>query len=284
MNGIFGRTFSKIGALPLQDFRREKLDASPLYVLAGFDDPAAELKVSVFAPGTAPNWMDAHQPTALTGVRELYAPLSKGPRLLSFQVSGQEACTVASIASPNRATLITVTLDEYGAPVLAQYLLPLGELADQLHPFVVERLRERKPLADVKTLAQMMRAFRSRRDLRKSLSDQALDDALYMKWVDPIATAMSAYELIRRGEREALPEVVHNLMTYFPDFPDGAALARLAGVAKPEFKSLPLFLDGLRAFADLEDKLPIAAARLDYSNPWTAWRGLPAAQAGKKAA
>ncbi|SFI60885.1 caspase family protein [Bradyrhizobium sp. Gha] len=278
MNGIFGRYYSKIGALPLHDFRQEMPGASPLYVLAGFDDAGLELKVSVWKPGAVPSWLPAHQPAGLDGVRELYVPISTGPQLVSFEVSGQAAYTVASLSSPNRATLFTLTLDEIGTPVLAQYLLPLGEQVGQLHPFVAERLRFRNPLADVKSLAQAMRAFRNRRDIRETMTSQLLDEILYMKWVDPIATALSAYELIRRGERGSLAEVANNLTTYFPDFPDGAALARLAGISKPDFEAIPLFLDGLRAYDDLESRLPIPAARLDYSSPWTAWRGVPAAR------
>lgn len=284
MNGIFGRIYSKIGSLPLQDFRQEKQGASPLYVLAGFEDPKTDLKVSVQMPGAAPSWIDAREPKTLEGVREIYLPIPKGPQLVSFQIDGQEPYTVASLTSPNRATLITLTLDEAGAPLLAQYLLPLGTHADRLDPFVVARLQSRNQLADVKSLAQMMRAFRNRRDVRKTMSSRILDEALYMKWVDPIATALSAYELIRRGETASLAEVAHNLTTYFPDFPDGAALARLAGISKPDLKSPPLFLDGLRAYDELENNLPIPSVRLDYANPWTAWRGMPLGKAGKKAA
>jgi len=96
MNGIFGRIYSKIGALPLRNFREEKPGASPLYVLAGFDDPAVDLKVSVWSPGAAPSWIDANQPETLNGVRELYVPISKGPQLVSFQADKKRTRWVLS--------------------------------------------------------------------------------------------------------------------------------------------------------------------------------------------
>ena len=180
--------------------------------------------------------------------------------------------TVASLASQNRATLMTLTLDEDAAPLVSQYLLPLGRLVANLDPFVVSRLAGRNHLSDVKMLAQSVRAFRNRRDVAKSLPVPALEDILQAKWVDPIASALAAYELIRRGRTQWLAEVVHNLTTYFPELPDDAALARLAGLGDAPYRPTPLFLDGLRAFTQIEQKLPLPAANLDYTSPWTAWR------------
>lgn len=284
LNGISGRYFSKIGRLALHDFRQEPSGASPLYVLAGFDDPNVDVQVAVSDPNDGATfheplvagWQFAQQPLSLAGVRELYVARPVGPQLVSFRVSGQSPYTIASLASANRATLITLTLGSDGELVVAQYLLPLGERLHELHPFVQGRLQGRNALADVKTLAQAVRAFRSRRDVQRELPDLALDGMLYMKWVDPIATALSAYELVRRGKLKTLPEVVRNLQTYFPDLPDGAALARLAGISRPPFTATPLFLDGLRAFDAPEMMLPLEPSRLDYTNPWTAWRAGPA--------
>ena len=93
------------------------------------------------------------------------------------------------------------------------------------------------------------------------------------EWLDPIAASLAAYELRRRGKPEHLLKLVANLTEFFHDFPDTAALARLGGqdVARPP--GPPLFLDGLRAIPNYAEWLPLPAGYLDFSSPWTAWRG-----------
>lgn len=270
---VGGADFSKIAPFPLHDFSGEVVGSSPLYVLAGFDDPTVALQIGVSGLAGPTTWHPAMQPGDLAGVREFYLRRHAGPQLVSFRIDSSQAYTIASLASPNRATLIILTLDEDGAPLVSQYLLPLGTLVGNLHPLVSSRIAGRNQLSDVKMLAETIRAFRSRRDVWKALPDHTLDEVLYMKWVDPIVSALAAYELLRRGRTEALPEVVRNLTTYFPDLPDGAALARLAKLRDDPYRPIPLFLDGLRAFADIEQELPLPAANLDYTSPWTAWRG-----------
>src|SRR4029077_12750278 len=61
LDGIDQRTYSKIAALPLHDFAAEVPGSSPLYLLAGFDDPATRLMVGVSAPGEGTIWKDAAQ-------------------------------------------------------------------------------------------------------------------------------------------------------------------------------------------------------------------------------
>jgi hypothetical protein len=272
LDGIDQRTYSKIAALPLHDFAAEVPGSSPLYLLAGFDDPATRLMVGVSAPGEGTIWKDAAQPGDLAGIRECYLPRQAGSQLVSLRIGDAPVYTVGSLASQNRATLMTLTLDEDEAPLVSQYLLPLGRLVGHLHPFIVSRLAGRNHLSDVKMLAQSVRAFRNRRDVSRSLPEFALESILNANWVDPVASALAAYELIRRGRTQRLAEVVHNLTTYFPELPDGAALTRRAGLGDVPYRPTPLFLDGLRAFEHIEQKLPLPAANLDYTSPWTAWR------------
>ena len=55
------------------------------------------------------------------------------------------------------------------------------------------------------------------------------------------------------------------MMNYFPDLPDTTALAKLSGRAAHIPKGVPLFFDGVRAFADspdFEQWLPLPATRL----------------------
>ena len=73
-------------------------------------------------------WGDAIEPPGMSGIREAYVAAQPGWLLVSFGIEGQAPYTLASLASPNRAMLITLTLDDDGSPRLSQYLLPLGGL------------------------------------------------------------------------------------------------------------------------------------------------------------
>jgi hypothetical protein len=66
--------------------------------------------------------------------------------------------------------------------------------------------------------------------------------------------------------------VTSNMMQYFSDLPDSAAIGRLAGIAT-EPRGVPLFIDGLRAFEPGRMALPFPAGLLDFRSPWTSWRG-----------
>jgi hypothetical protein len=268
--GPFG-DYSKLAAFPLHDFSNEKSGAAPIYVLAGLENPAAVLEVGVSRTADV-TWMRATQPDAMPGIRDAYFPRQAGWRLVSFRIDGGAPYTVASLASPNRAMLITLTLDSEDNIRLSQYLLPLGHLVHNLPPVVEQMLSQRNHLRDVKFLAQASRAFRKRRDLSKELPMEQLRDLLYAKWLDPIASSLAAYEFIRRNRKDEMHGVIENMTAYFKDLPDTAALAKLMGreIARP--KGPPLFVDGLRAFPRERTWLPLPAGHLDYASPWTAWR------------
>lgn len=268
--GPFG-DYSKLATFPLHDFSNETSGAAPIYVLAGLENTAAVLEVGVSRDADVP-WTRATLPDAMPGIREAYFPGLAGWRLVSFRIDGGAPYTVASLASPNRAMLITLTLDSEDNIRVSQYLLPLGHLVSNLSPVVEQKLRRRNHLRDVKFLAQASRAFRKRRDLSKELPMEQLRELLYAKWLDPIASSLAAYECIRRDRKDEMHEVVENMTAYFNDLPDTAALAKLMGrdIARPE--GPPLFLDGLRAFPDELTWLPLPAGHLDYASPWTAWR------------
>ena len=149
----------------------------------------------------------------------------------------------------------------------------MAHLVGELDTTVAIRLEYRNQLLDVEHLARLMRAFRNCRDISKEVSDAELAELLYAKWLDPISTAMAAYELIRRGRMELMDEVVRNMSAFFPDLPDTPALTALRSGKPGDYIGAPLFLDGLRAFADIRNKLPLPEAKLDYNSPWTAWGG-----------
>ena len=127
------------------------------------------------------------------------------------------------------------------------------------------------PLQDIQSLAMMHRSFRRRRDLSGELGQNAFRDLLYGKWVDPIGASLATYECVRRNQREPLQIVAANMSRYFPDLPDTAAVMALAGMFVPP-RGVPLFQDGLRVLQK-DIALPFPMGLLDFTSPWTSWRG-----------
>ncbi len=263
--------FYKISGFPLHDFQAEALRSSPVYVLAGFDKANTELSVSISrTPGM--DWIRAQQPASMPGICEAYVAAAPGPQLVSLRIDKDPSYTIASVTSPNRVTLITLTVGDDEQFRIGQYLLPIGHLKSELPEMVRQNLDGRNLLLDVQFLARGHREFRKRRDLERALPQDFWRTMLYSKWLDPICCSMACYELLRRGKKLDLFQALSNMKTYFSDLPDTAALARLAGENEVEPESPPLFADGLRAFETSANKLPLPASHLDYSSPWTAWR------------
>jgi hypothetical protein len=258
---ILGRSgdYSKLAGFPLHDFSNEKSGAAPTYVLAGLRT-AAVLEIGISRDENV-RWSLATQPEGMRGIYEAYFPRQTGWQLVSFRVDGGIPYTIASLASRNRAMLITLTLESEDNLRLSQYLLPLGHLIPS----------DRNRLLDLKFLAQACRAFRRRREFEKELPTDRLTELLDAKWVDPIASCLASYESFRRGRK--VPEVIKHTKECFSDLPDTIALDRLMGKPVPHPLSPPLFLDGVLAFPDYRSWLPLSASYLDYASPWTAWRG-----------
>jgi hypothetical protein len=268
LNGIQGYDFHKLAAVRLHDFSCEALGASPFYVLAGLEDTRTTLDVRI--ENTGDSWRAATA-TAINGVRHFYQSSKPGPRLVSLRWQGK-TYTVASVAMPHRATLLTVTRDAEDVWRIGQYVLPLGMQAHQLSVKVVRGLQQgSSPLEKLLFLAQAQRAFRRRNVLLNEFRTGDLNQLLHAKWLDPVGSAMASYELIRRDSLARLPEVVTNMRKYFPELPDTLALGRLSNLMSDALPNgPPLFHDGLRAWPKLEWPLPVS--HLDFSSPWTAWR------------
>ena len=263
---------SPLAGFPLPDFSAGARGNSPLYVLAGFGRGDSVLKVAV-SRDTAVEWQDAAEPDGMAGLRQAVFSPSPGPLLVSFQIGDLAPVTLSSLSSANRGTLVVLTLDKDGVPRFSQFLLPLRRFRRRLPKRVRLNLAGRNQYRDLLTLAQAGRAFRQRRRLDRELAHSRLDDLLVGKWLDPIGALLASYELIRRGRAsELLPEVIDNLTTCFPDLPDTAALARLAGCRDVPVQGVPLFLDGLQALPALMHDLPLPAANLDFDNLWTSWQ------------
>jgi hypothetical protein len=175
---------------------------------------------------------------------------------------------------PNRVTLVTLTLDEDGDARVSQYLLPIGHLVSQLPGDLPAYVGGRaSPLEDVRNLAAAGRAFRRRGDMGRHMRPHLFQELVGAKWVDPIGSAFVAYQALRRGDKALVRQVAANMLTFFPDLPDSAALAIRAGQSVPRPPGVPLIRDGLGAYPDFSEWLPLPAGLLDGAGPWTAWRG-----------
>lgn len=274
LSGAPGVAVDWLSSLPLPDFSAFRKGSSCIYVLAGLDGRNALLEATLQHSAGANDWVAATDLPGFPGLKQLTfdAPPQDGV-LLSLRANRGSAYTLSSIALNDRVTLVTVTVDELGMPVVSQYLLPIGHLQDSLHPDVRRGLQSRNQIADLKVLAEFQRAFRKRRDIEKigALQDY-LDEALYLKWIDPIAAIIAGYELLRRNRPDRLKHMVRNMLTHFSDVPDSRAIASLAGDRKPgRIAGVPLFLDGLRAID--ERRLPFDGTPVDYDGTWIAWHG-----------
>lgn len=278
-SGSAGR-FSKLRHLPLADFAAVPRNGSALYVMMGLEVELPPLKVGLATGPTAtPNrWTEARVVDGFTQLAHHQRLTKPGPGLLSLAIGADSVLTLATAFLPNRATLVTITQDRSGALQTQAMLLPIQHLIPHLPATVQDRVFSHEgPLRNVKFIVQAQRSFRKRLDLgltRGPGQKQEWLELLYAKWLDPVMAALACYELIRRGVRDGLNEAIGNLQQYFPDFPDTAALARLAGVnPPPPRRGWPLFLEGLAAFPDYQTSLPLPASKLDYRGMWTLWRG-----------
>jgi hypothetical protein len=279
MQGDSGFTdYAKIKPLPLAEFSREEPGNSPVYLLAGVPVTDLDLAFGISRGGGEAKWIRTRQPGDMKGLREAVFHPDAGQHFLTFAIDDQPTYTIASFASPNRCTLIVLTLDEDRNPIIGQYLLPIGSLLGNLDQRVQERMRDRwnykSPLEDVRTLARLSRAFRQRRRIEREFNNNGLGDLLYSKWLDPIGASLATYESVRRGEKQYLAEVARNMELFFPDLPDTMAIRRLAGHLEQRPRGVPLFADGLRAFGPDKSWLPYEPASLDWSGQWTAWRSI----------
>lgn len=260
--------------LPLHDFSQQSPGSSPIYVLAGLDVPEAALKAALHHQG-AVDWADVPSTRGMPGIYERVFQSPPGSQLLSLQIANQPTYTLATVAIPNRATLITLTRDERRAYRVVQYLLPMAHLAHLL-PEPVRARAMQEPLVDLLFLAQAHRAFAKRRNLTTDVPGPQLAAMLDGKWLDPIACSMAIYEHNRRGRIADARQAMKNMTDYFPEVPDLAAFARLGGEEVDRPQGVPLYFDGLRAFPDCmtADWLPFKGQKLDFTSCWTAWHNV----------
>lgn len=267
--------FSKLGPLPLASFADTAPNNSQLYLLAGFDEAQTRLAVGLSAgPEVTLQPLQPHR--SFPGLFEFTSHAPPGYRLISVQIDEKAPVSVGACMLPNRATLVTLTINNDGTLRVQQFILPIKHLAHRLsapeQAYFVET-----PLRSVQRMVEIQRHFARSEDLRSLLSSEELNQLLYLKWLEPIVAVLAAYELARRGELQYLREVVGNLRSFFPEIPDTEAIAKMAGLDWHLPAHPPLVLDGFLSLNMPSELLPLDLETLDFRGPWTEWKGAVAA-------
>jgi len=189
--------------------------------------------------------------------------------------------TLASYCLPNRLTFIVLSPGAHGQLRTTQFLLPMFHLkANQPEVVRIRIDQERRPLRTIRTAYLFQSQFAQSRAIAPTDPEDVLlwDELLLGKWIDPVMSLLACYEILRRGrddKKNMLRQiVVPNLDTWFPGIPDTAAIAAMLDLPRTTPEGVPLFREGLLAFPDWEDQLPLSADRLDFESIWTMWRGI----------
>jgi hypothetical protein len=275
--GAPGR-FSMLTRLPLDTFTDVKKNASPVYVLAGFEKSKGRFDVAL-SQGAKVKWEPLEKVESLVGIYQRRIEAKPGPHLLSLRMPDQAPLTLVVYCLPNRATFVTFAEDAEGNLKMHQFLLPIHTLFRYLDPVVVQYL-DNDPLSIIRTMTLAQSKFASNHPIKPEPGTKEREDwqaLMYGKWLDPVMSLIACYEIIRRGEvkneMNSLKVVVKNLRTYFGGIPDIEVIAKLIGLRSKKTDAPPLLLDGVLALDEAaEGLLPLPASKLDYNSPWTAWR------------
>ena len=287
--------FSKLEKLALETFDDIKKNEAVVYVLAGFEKANGPFGVGL-SSGSEVDWQLLEPVTGLENIYELRLKSEVGSHLLSFKIPKRPPLTCAIHCLPNRATLATLAQDKDARLSFHQSILPMRHLQQYLDPMVRGYLKGNM-LGLVRTMTLAQSQFARKRSVQEQLKKNdpgVWSDLVHHKWLDPVMALIAAYDVIRHGTidqaRDLLKMVNSNLRKHFEGIGDIEAIAKLLGTKWKLPKSPPLFLDGLLAFDDVQEKeiLPLSPDRLDYSSPWTAWQravddfDLPAATKQKR--
>jgi len=239
--------------------------------------------IDAFTWRTPPRLLVSHPrfPGLFEHVGSVSAP---GHQYVTVQVNQTAPLTWSTFMLPNRVTLVTVTRADRQALRVQQFMLPLKHLMSRLPAQggldapvgVGADLHEvGSPLRVVRRLVEVQRAFARSGELAGVLSTAELDALLDFRWVEPVVTLLSAYELVRRGRVDVLPTLVNNLRGHFPGLPDTEALARLANLPSNVPPRPPLVLEGLQVLDLLDGRAGVPpSGQVDFRGPWSAWRAV----------
>ena len=271
--------FRKLEKLRLETFDDVKKNESVVYVLAGFEKSTGPFGVGL-SSGPEVDWQVLKSVKGLQNIYELKLPATHGSHLLSFKIPKRSPITCAIHCLPNRATVATLAQDKDGGLTFHQSILPIRHLSKYLDPTVRSYLHGNM-LGLVRTMTLAQSQFARKRSVQeqiKTTDPGVWNDLVHHKWLDPVMALIAAYDVIRHGtinQAKGLLKMVNsNLRKYFEGIGDIEAIAKLLGTKWKMPTSPPLFLDGVLAFDEIQEKqmLPLSPDRLNYSSPWTVWQ------------
>jgi len=272
--------FKKLERLPLQTFNDIKKNEAVVYVLAGFEKSAGPFAVGL-SSGPQVEWQLLKEVKGLEKIYELRLPATAGSHLLSLKIPRRPPITFATHCLPNRATLASFAQDKESRLTFHQSILPIQHLTRYLDD-TVQAYVQGNMLGVVRTMTLAQNQFARKRSVREQLEKadwKVWNDLVHHKWLDPLMALMAAYDVIRHGSRDearSLLKIVNsNLQKHFEGMGDVEAIAKLLGSQWTMPTAPPVFLDGVLAFDEIQEKqmLPLSPDKLDYYSPWTAWQG-----------
>ncbi len=274
--------YPKLSKLPLASFDKMAKDASPVYVLAGFEKSKGTFGIGTSDDATV-DWQKMSKVKTLAGIYEKLVPSTPGAHLLSIKIPKYPPLTYAIFCLPNRATFVIFTQDVDGRLTIHQYILPIRKLYEHLDSRIREQLQNKPPLEIVQQMFSAQTQFARNRPLTGEMNPLSAGDwidLIHGKWLDPVMSLIGAYEMIRRGlkknDKELLQRMIGNLRKFFPGIPDTEAIAKIIGEPWDEnLRGAPLLLDGVFAHDENQEQriLPLPHNRVDYNSAWTSWRG-----------
>jgi hypothetical protein len=264
--------FSKLRPLPLATLDNLPAGASPVYLLAGFDDEEEKFYAGVSPePNLRPRKLAPNRD--IPGLFELLdLQRSPGTHLLTLRVGDTAPLTLPIPTRRDRVSFVTVSREPRGDLRIQRFMLPTVHLRLPTSA----RNRPYEPvLGLVRRRVEMQREFASGRDLRGLVGADGLPEVLLSAHVEPIGALLGAYEMARRGRQAELKPLAGDLLEAARGLPDAAAIRKLAGMRWQTPSHPPMFLDGLLELDLMADRLPLPAGSLDFSGPWTLWLGCP---------
>jgi hypothetical protein len=267
--------FMHLGKIPLASFEDLCQDESAIYLLTGLEKVEAQgsCYCGVSRSSDVP-WHELSPVPQLYKIRHWREKAPSGWQLLSLQVPNQAPITLSTHLLPNRVTVVTVVQDPAGRLRIHQYILPASHLTKFLPARVLEHL-DLSSLNLVRTLFTVQQRFAQGREVRRVLNDRDWQHLVDQKWLDPVASLVMAYDMIRhRSLGGDVNIMMKNLRDYFGKIPDVEAIARGLGLPGSIPQGPPLLLDGVTMFDEFAEAqfLPLEPRKIDYGMPWTVWR------------
>jgi hypothetical protein len=287
--------FGNLQHLPLETFETLPPEGCCVYALVALDDINGAVRVALGDSASNPFWQVARAVPDVPGLFELRIDTPPGMHYISVEFPGSSILTYPVYCCPNRVSLVTFSQDavKAGENLVArdnrtylrhlrmyQHNLPLHRFIARFDALIRPVLQNKMNLITMRSLYIIESQYCSRYPV-PSLEGQEIGaewrDILDAKWLDPLSGILGCYELVRAGLLKSsgpvINKIVNALRQSYPGIPDTEAIAKLAGMPEVRPKMPPIFLDGFLLYSDDNEWQTLPLNKIDYSSPWTEWKG-----------